>query len=1347
MKRKISIWTVLILAGNLLLGAGSASVGIGASAVYAAADFGMATAPAEGATYVSIGSSLRLSFDRQVNPQSGNIIITPQGSSEPFVTIPIGTSGLIGSSKDYEIKWDANLHFTPNMTYTVTVPKGLFKDSAGADSVLTSWSFTTAPEVNTGITASNFMPANNARVDAGTLAQLSLKLNKPLLKGGGSIRLIASADNSTIQEFKIKDGETGVTVLSDTSSTTVTLTPTNKLATGTNYYVLIDSYAFKGTDNKTFSGIYSSNVWSFSTIGAAAIPVTVNPAAGAGSASATGVLQLNFDRPMMPATGYITVSPGTADDARTRWLNVNSTAVTGGGSKNILLSPASTANPLLSNTLYTVTIPQGAFYDQDGNVFPTAPYSWSFTTASSTGLGITTLIPADRSESVDINKAFTLTFNRDVIYNSSVAKSIALYKSSGLQLPVTITQSGTAAGAKEYTINPDNALEYNTTYYIDIAKGAFSEASDPTSIYGGISGVNSWSFRTMALDTTAPLLTTAQLDNNRTIRLKYNEALNSSVALLPSSFSVTVNDEARAIDSSYIQGDSVLVVLSTGVAVGQNIKIGYSGGLRVIKDTSGNAASTFSLRQVTNSVVSALPTPIDGTIAGKNLVLNFNDSLKAVSPYAFNQFSVTADGYSLGVNSISSSGGTINLGLTSEAASGQTVRVSYYAGSYPLQDVFSQNIANFSAFNIRNSNDTTPPVLQYATGTGSTIVLSYNEGMTSANLPMNSQFSVLVGGIPNYVTNVAVSGSEVTLSLQSALTVSQVVTVSYVPGVYGLSDLNGNRAAYINLQPVSVTGSSTTTVPNISAATVTGDELTVTFTKDMQSSSSLYVNQFGVRADGSSLGVQSYSISGSVLKIMLSSVVKTGQSVDLSFMSGGGVIQDLNGNALSSFTALYVQNLTGLTTGTGSRPSYLGTLAVSEFGNEYPLLKSDSSSATDDRSVYSQSVKKYNLTADRLSSSYDYLYKVGTSTLAFEVPSTELAAYVTIPLKPLLDAVNRSSSAKLAIRYGDNLYSVALGDIDMNGLAASLIADSNNITLVFRMEKVPTGTFTPLEQKLQAQGLQSVTSLVDFRLTAMITGNTSSAKVLSVPGEYTVRTTSTLNSPQTSIARLELTYNDAAYLPTKISTLGSYTILRARTVGNQVVGTFLSTRTFTDMSKHWSNTIVAELAAKNIIDSSYGNTFKPEQKITRAEFAVMLSRGLGLQGDRDTAQSFRDIQPSTQTGDYIGAAAKAGIITGNTDATFRPNENITREQLAIMMIRAMEYTKNPITLSGTSASALAAFKDKSKIQSQSAEFVAKAVQSGIILGMTTTEFQPQGNATRAQAAVMLQRMLDKADYL
>lgn len=1342
MKRKISIWTALILAGELVLGSTFPSIGFGNTAVYAASEFGMTVSPASGAAYVNIGSSLKLSFDRQVNPQSGEIMITAQGDHTPFATIPIGSYGLIGSSNEYELKLGQS--FAPNKSYSVTIPKGLFKDNAGNESLLTTWVFTTNPESDLEITAGNFSPANNTRVDAGSLKELSLTLNKKLIKGGGSIRILSSADNTTVQEFQIKDGDTRVYVQADASSTTVKLTLDKTLAAGGNYYVLIDAYAFKDDANRTFAGISSGNVWSFSTKGVAEIPVNVSPANGTGGVSTTGALQLTFDRPMMPATGAITVSPGATNDARTRWLNVNSTAVTGGGSRTITLNPASTASPLLHSTPYTVTIPKGAFYDQDGNVFPASgPYTWTFTTAAWAGLNISSLNPADRSESISNNRSFSFTFNRDVIYNSAIADGVALYKNGGSKVQVKVSPNS----AREYVITPLAALDSDTTYYIDIAKGVFVDATDASVVYDGLSGKNSWSFRTLSLDKTAPQLTSSQLENNRTIRLKYNETLNSSVALMTSSFGVTVNDENRTIESVYIQGDSAYLVLSTGVAVGQIVKVSYSGGLRTIQDSSGNAASTFTLRQVTNSIESSMPTPKDGRITGRTVSLNFNDTIKPVSTYAHGQFLVTSDGGFLGVNSISSSGNTIYLGLSSEATNGQTVRVSYYAGSYPLQNSFGQNIADFTDFYIRNSNDNIPPVFQNASGSGNKVVLDYNEGLSTTSLPMNSQFSVLVGSSPNYVTNVSVSGSQVTLTLQSALTVNQNVTVSYVPGSAGLSDLNGNRAAYINLQPVYISENSGTSVSEIHAATVNGDKLTITFSKNMQASGSLYANQFGVRVDGSSVGVQSYYISGNILKITLSSLVKTGATVDLSYMSGSGVIKDLSGNVLNSFAALSVQNLTGLSTGTGSRPSYLGTLATSEFGKEYLLLKSDSSQIADDRSLYNQSVKRYTLNAERLAASYEYMYKASLDTLAFEVPASELSAYVTVPLKPLLDAVNRNVNTRFMIRHGDSLFSVGLDDIDMNGLASSLISDSKNISLVFRIEKVPAGTFTPFEQKLQTLGMRTITSLMDVRVTAIVSSNYSSAKALSLPGEFIVRTISSLNSAQTSAARLDLSYYDAAYLPTKINVVGSYTIVRARTNGNQVLGTFLSTRTFSDMSRHWSNSMVAELGAKNIIDSSYGSTFNPEKKITRAEFAVMLSRGLGLLGDRETAQRFRDVEPSTQTGDYIGAAAKAGIITGNTDGTFRPGDNITREQMAIMMIRAMEYIEHPVTLSGTSATTLARFKDKAKIQSQSAEFVAKAVQSGIILGMTTTEFGPQGNATRAQAAVMLQRMLKQTDYL
>lgn len=183
MKKKVRIGTAIIIAGHLLLGLGSPVIGIHTSAVYAASEFGISISPANGSAFVNTGASLGLSFDRQVIPQAGKITITDVNAETVFTEIAIGSAGLIGNSASYEIKLGSSLKFAPYKTYSVSVPKGLFKDSAGNESAATSWKFTTAPEVNPAIIASSMSPAPNSRVEAASLTELSIRLSGVLTAG------------------------------------------------------------------------------------------------------------------------------------------------------------------------------------------------------------------------------------------------------------------------------------------------------------------------------------------------------------------------------------------------------------------------------------------------------------------------------------------------------------------------------------------------------------------------------------------------------------------------------------------------------------------------------------------------------------------------------------------------------------------------------------------------------------------------------------------------------------------------------------------------------------------------------------------------------------------------------------------------------------------------------------------------------------------------------------------------------------------------------------------------------------------------------------------------------------
>jgi hypothetical protein len=183
MKRKISIWTAIILSGSMMMGTWQPLSGFTNQAVYAAAEFGITVSPSAGATYVNTAANLRLSFDRQVSPQIGEISIITSDTKAEFVKIPVGSYGLVGPSNAYDIKWGGDKKLAPNTKYTASIPQGLFKDNEGNGSAATSWSFVTAPANDTSIAASELTPANNSRVDAAGLTQLSFKLNKKLFEG------------------------------------------------------------------------------------------------------------------------------------------------------------------------------------------------------------------------------------------------------------------------------------------------------------------------------------------------------------------------------------------------------------------------------------------------------------------------------------------------------------------------------------------------------------------------------------------------------------------------------------------------------------------------------------------------------------------------------------------------------------------------------------------------------------------------------------------------------------------------------------------------------------------------------------------------------------------------------------------------------------------------------------------------------------------------------------------------------------------------------------------------------------------------------------------------------------
>ncbi|MCG9968815.1 S-layer homology domain-containing protein [Pelotomaculum terephthalicicum JT] len=179
-----------------------------------------------------------------------------------------------------------------------------------------------------------------------------------------------------------------------------------------------------------------------------------------------------------------------------------------------------------------------------------------------------------------------------------------------------------------------------------------------------------------------------------------------------------------------------------------------------------------------------------------------------------------------------------------------------------------------------------------------------------------------------------------------------------------------------------------------------------------------------------------------------------------------------------------------------------------------------------------------------------------------------------------------------------------------------------------------------------------------------------------------------------------------------------------------------SRKTFADIASHWAKRDIEIMAARQIVSGVGSDEFAPDTKISRAQFAALICRTLNL-ADNAAADLFNDVPATAWYADDVLKAAKAGLVVG-ADGKFRPDDMITRQEMAAMIQRAYNYA-------GGQAPELKeiTFSDKRSIDAWAYEAVRTVYSLGIINGRTDGSFGAADNATRAEGAVMLKNMMDK----
>jgi hypothetical protein len=185
--------------------------------------------------------------------------------------------------------------------------------------------------------------------------------------------------------------------------------------------------------------------------------------------------------------------------------------------------------------------------------------------------------------------------------------------------------------------------------------------------------------------------------------------------------------------------------------------------------------------------------------------------------------------------------------------------------------------------------------------------------------------------------------------------------------------------------------------------------------------------------------------------------------------------------------------------------------------------------------------------------------------------------------------------------------------------------------------------------------------------------------------------------------------------------------------------------TFADIASHPNQTAIETLAARGILNGFTADRFAPNETVTRAQFAAIVVRSLGL--PQQTVKQFADVSAGAWYAPYVGAAYTYGIVNGKSAAKFDPNGTITQQEAAAMVARAAKLCGMDTELENYEIlNTLSLFGDYVTAAQWARESLAFCYDEEI-LDPEDLDIVPNRAALRCEIAQMLHNLLAKAKLM
>lgn len=1242
-------------------------IAVGDSGVMIVSDFilniprVMSLTPGNAETDVDINADLVLTFTQKMTAASqvaGIKIFKAADLSTPVETIPAEDSRVTVDNNTVTINPDQDLN--KGTEYVVTMDANAFVNESGngnAEIAAGDWSFTTVADVDTiAPTVSEYSP-EPGETGVSIDTDLTLTFDESVTKETGSI-LIYSSDDSDVPEQVIPVSSDNVVV----NGSVVSIKLFSLLKHSKSYYVKIGDGAFKDPADNYYAGITDNDTWQFTTADA---PDTTPPVVSAYSPKdgatevATGTnLTLTFSEDVMKGEGGIEIYSSAAnsnDPAVTILVDSDSVTIDG----NVV-----TINPeddLDYSTSYYVQITNGTFSDMSGNNYAgiTNNTTWRFTTTSrpdTTAPIVSTYSPVNGATDVAIGANLELTFSENVTAGEG---SIVIYDSATDQPAATISAQDIRILNHVATIDPAANLEYGTSYYVLIAADTFQDTSG--NYYAGISDSTTWQFTTItAPDTTAPILNAYTPINGATgVATDANLTLTFSENVTAGEGNIVIYNSANNAPAATISAASGNVTILNHVVTinpADDLKYSTSYYVRIgngaFQDTAGNSyagiADSTTWRFTTTdvpdrtspTVITYSPEPWATEVAvNANLVLTFSENVTAAAGNI--EIFKSTDEIHPVVTIPAASGNvsvegrvvTINPADNLEQGTSYFVRITEGAFIDAAGNSYA-GIAGITAWRFVTTSgpDTEAPlVTAYSPADNATNVA------TAAALTLTFNENVLAGDANIDIVNAA---DDVIVTTIKAGNQALVTITNATVSINTSGQLKQGASYYVLIHPGAFTDESGNSYAGIADKTVwnfSTEPVPVTPTDPPSSGS----GGSGGAAPAATPGPQTETINANV-----ENGATQGSNVSSVIISR---TKDANGVKSDTITFALDQALR----------------AISELkaagSNIARIIVPDASDEVAETRLTIPAASSKELADNQIS------LDIFTVNAEVKVPGSSLAGFGAdiyfnlVPLKTPQQSADAEARAKAQVQSASGAGSVTLV--------------GRPVTINTNLQSRPVTLVLPINNtSLTAEQLQALTVFIEHsdgtkelvKGEIVPFGQTGKSGIQFSVNKFSTFTVVLAQDPAVQVKAYMTGYADGTFKPGNSITRAEAASIIARTFSQSAV---TSGESYSDVAAgHWAASAIDQVTRSGIMKGYGDGSFKPNQTITRAEMATILSRLIpSAQGN---AASFSDI-----TGHWAQAAvemtSKAGIITGYEDGTFRPNQTLTRAEAVTIVNRAL----------------------------------------------------------------------------